>query len=724
MRFGRVVHVLAIGCSFTPAIGAQPGAQALKVEIVAAAPSISGTSLEDWKGASIVDDFRPWQPNNLGEPKFRTRALILWGKDALYVAVQAFDPDPSKIRSFTVKRDSLSGSLTMPALDQDGITLEVDPSGSGASALAMVCTPSGSKEDGRTINTQAYSNGFDFDWDAHAARTDYGYIVKFRMPLTSVQGVKGNWKIRISRSVPREFNYVISWPGQPVLQNCTLCNLAEISAPPQAKAGEPFYLIPFVTYNRTRMTDPVTGERSDSSQAVLGFDARYATGPRSFESTYRPDFSAIEADIDPLAVNTRFKVPLVEKRPFFMNGLDAVCQDGTQAQFDSRAFVQPRWAVKGNGNESWGQWLGLAGEDQYGGGSFSPSMVGTPTQNYLASVQIPTDNKGSSVAVMGTYKGLSGGGYENSTGGVYLKQQLGNFTVYANRQDSQDSGTAMPASTRGFTDLIKLTYADNENTVSVFNARTSPNVDFGMGFINLNGWSFNELDLFHAFVNQDGFWSKLKIGFSVNNRYWWGGAKFQELSVLSATLTVKGGFDLTLMDIPTGKEWIGDKEFKSRNLTGVISYNGIPGTRITASRQYGPAPDYATGQQVIQGINDLTIVSNVNRFLFSLSYTDTLLQNYETRKTNLHANRVYAILGVSFPQDLYARVVGQSVRDFQPATGSSDRRNYIQYLLGWQPSAFTNCYIGYTRNAVTTLGLPYPANDGRLFLKFSKSVRF
>ena len=81
----------ALNCQVSSASAATDHS-AIQIATTASAPSLSGSSLDGWDAATVIDDFHPYLPANTGDSKFKTRAYLLWGKDALYLAIQAFDP--------------------------------------------------------------------------------------------------------------------------------------------------------------------------------------------------------------------------------------------------------------------------------------------------------------------------------------------------------------------------------------------------------------------------------------------------------------------------------------------------------------------------------------------------------------------------------------------------------------------------------------------------------
>jgi hypothetical protein len=74
-----------------------------------------------WARAAVIREFHEYRPRQ-APAKFRTEARIALGKDAVYVGLMAYDPDPSKIEAPLVRRDQVVGA-------QDFFAVQFDPAG-------------------------------------------------------------------------------------------------------------------------------------------------------------------------------------------------------------------------------------------------------------------------------------------------------------------------------------------------------------------------------------------------------------------------------------------------------------------------------------------------------------------------------------------------------------------------------------------------------------------
>src|SRR3954462_7939024 len=58
-----------------------------------------------WQGAEPITQFLQRDPKEGAEPSFKTEARVAYDATALYVAVQAFDPEPQRIVGIRTRRD-------------------------------------------------------------------------------------------------------------------------------------------------------------------------------------------------------------------------------------------------------------------------------------------------------------------------------------------------------------------------------------------------------------------------------------------------------------------------------------------------------------------------------------------------------------------------------------------------------------------------------------------
>ena len=96
-------------------------------------------SEEVWQKASVVSGFRQREPNEGAAATFETEARVAYDANALYVAVQAIDPEPARIVGIRTRRDESSPS--------DWIRVMIDSFHDRRSAYEFAVNPAGVKSD-------------------------------------------------------------------------------------------------------------------------------------------------------------------------------------------------------------------------------------------------------------------------------------------------------------------------------------------------------------------------------------------------------------------------------------------------------------------------------------------------------------------------------------------------------------------------------------------------
>ncbi|MBL0311260.1 MAG: hypothetical protein IPP78_00830 [Holophagaceae bacterium] len=218
----------------------------------------------------------------------------------------------------------------------------------------------------------------------------------------------------------------------------------------------------------------------------------------TLEGTFRPDFNTADADVDPLQVNSRFRVFYPERRPFFLEGMELLGITGAQRQFFSRAVQDPLYGVKASGQSSWASWTVLNAKDQEGGlilGANGASGVDAlPTRDTAAAARFKLDERGSGVSLVGTDKLLLGGpaGSGGQSGGVYWDQYLGSQFHFIG--SGVRSVTHLPKadsaarSEDGSATSLRLDWNTRHWFASASQQATSPGLTLVSGFTDLQGY--------------------------------------------------------------------------------------------------------------------------------------------------------------------------------------------------------------------------------------------
>jgi hypothetical protein len=196
----------------------------------------------------------------------------------------------------------------------------------------------------------------DFVWQSAAKVTDLGYEVEMAIPLESIRFKSGE-TVRMGVLFLRNINRLgisATWPetqpGQTDFHFMAPLLYRNLEAPLKLE------ILPNVTYssNKQRLDTDTWGDADTSRNA--GVSLKYGiTSSITAEATLYPDFSQVESDAFQLEVNRRYPVFYIEKRPFFMEGMEVfdfgVVRDGMMLEaVHTRQVQDPSWAGKVSGS--------------------------------------------------------------------------------------------------------------------------------------------------------------------------------------------------------------------------------------------------------------------------------------------------------------------------------------------------------------------------------------
>lgn len=309
-----------------PATGEEPGATdgrrgvpAVRLAPGQAAPAIDGR-LDDpvWGRARPMTDFVQREPENGAPSAFSTEARVAVDDRVLYVAVEAFDEDPSGIVGRLTRRDEMSSS--------DWILLVVDADLDRITGYEFFVNPAGVMVDGIAANGQNDDLRWDAVWEVETRVTDRGWTAEFAIPLSqmafSADGPDA-WGIQVGRIVQRA-GETSFWTHIPASDPNFMSYVGTVSgfgglAPPRRLEVTP-YALARVDRAPVEADDPFAD--GDDWDATGGVDVKYGlTSSLVLDATINPDFGQVEAD--PSEVNlSAFESFFSERRPFFVEGAD------------------------------------------------------------------------------------------------------------------------------------------------------------------------------------------------------------------------------------------------------------------------------------------------------------------------------------------------------------------------------------------------------------------
>ena len=287
------------------------------VRISGAEPDMDGRIDEAaWEAAALAGGFVQFEPDGGKPASQRTEARVLYGADALYVALRAFDTAPDSIVGQLTRRDQQSYS--------DQVAVLIDSYFDRRTAFQFAVNPVGVKNDAYLFDDVNDHSNWDAVWDVATTVDEQGWTAEFRIPYSQLrfrEGGEQTWGINFLRVIARHQEKSVWAPtlrteAAIVSKFGELRGLSELR-PPRRLEVQPYTL---------GKLDRAPGEAENpfwSHNAFggsMGADLKYGiTSDLTLDVTINPDFGQVEAD--PSQVNlTAFETFLSERRPFFVEG--------------------------------------------------------------------------------------------------------------------------------------------------------------------------------------------------------------------------------------------------------------------------------------------------------------------------------------------------------------------------------------------------------------------
>jgi hypothetical protein len=324
------------------------------------APPVIDGRLDDevWKRAAVLKDFYQIRPGDNVAPSLPTEAFIGYDAQRLYFAFHCFD-EPGKVRATIPKRDDVFAD--------DTIRIFLDTFNDRRRAYVLAFNPLGVQQD--CIRTEGVGPDCSVDivMESKGSLTADGYVVEVAIPFKSLRYEAGKgklWGLQIFRRILR-LDEEDSW--MPISRDVAgLINQAgHITGLEGVSAERTLELIPSAlvseTGKRVRTLSPAELETMpepfDPGRFVnrqphvdVGLTAKFGVTPTTTLSlAVNPDFAQVEADQTVVTANQRFPIFFEEKRPFFLEGVDAFRTPVTVIH--TRAIIDPDVAVKLTGKQ-------------------------------------------------------------------------------------------------------------------------------------------------------------------------------------------------------------------------------------------------------------------------------------------------------------------------------------------------------------------------------------
>jgi hypothetical protein len=341
-RWRRIIFILSglfllNGESRSWAAQQAAGAQAASVRAARfeRAPVIDGRiDDEAWTGAARIETFHQVQPGDNLAPSQPTTVLIGYDRRALYLAFRAADTS-GRVRATLARRDAIA--------DDDIVGIYLDTFHDRRRAYYIFFNPYGIQADG--IYTEGKPDPdltVDLVIDSKGAIDANGYTVEAAIPFASLRyerdrsGAAPAWGLHVQRFIRRERNEQISWMPLSRNRSSLLDQAGTLGDFVDVGEGRPLEIIP---------TGVVTDDRGSKADPEPGVSVNFGITPTMNAAfTANPDFAQVEADQLVLTANLRFPIFYDEKRPFFLEGIDAF--QTPINLIHTRTIVDPDYAMK------------------------------------------------------------------------------------------------------------------------------------------------------------------------------------------------------------------------------------------------------------------------------------------------------------------------------------------------------------------------------------------
>jgi hypothetical protein len=635
-------------------------ASPLQVGSLAVAPMIDGEIGEsEWTGAGAADqDFIQIEPAYGEASPFRTVIRVGQTATALYVAIEAFDPDIERLSAAVTQRDAISSrdNNGIPNMVQDDtVAVLLDPFGDGRTAYIFRTNALATQEDGRIAdNGRAVDLQWDGAWRSAAVRRNDRWTIEFEIPfsiLIYAGGMDRAWKANFVRTIPRRLETSVwSGPAESVFRVSGFGDLTGIETP--AQSADVWQFIPYGI---------LSYELEKGARAEFGGDVRWRPSSNlGADLTFNPDFALVDADVEVVNL-TRFEVQVPEKRPFFLEGTEMYNQ--RYRQFHSRRMGDITWGAKTNGRIAGADFsLITAAEDlrlQNRAGS-----AGEKTAYYgILRVQ-QSLGRGSNIGLLATNRNL---GSENAGSFGFDTTTYFTDTLSFNGQIFEVHG---PTADGGIVWYMRPSYDTSTTHFHIRWGHFAPGIrnDFNvLGFLQDDDRKEIDTNLSHIFFFDEGWLERVRpsVNFGRYTSFDQGVLRGYALSPrLEAVLRNGLEFELNYRN----EYRLFEKGYYNQQTNFIAAWNGRDGRYISANVGTGVNFD-----------NDLFLYGGEARWAFGdswrISYTLTRVElspDYRNESTTIHVfETTYA-----FNPDLFVRAFFQS-------NSAIDKQN-IQVLGVWR----------------------------------------
>ena len=296
------------------AIGAQmvdAGGKRIDALMVDEPPVLDGVLDDDaWAFATAITDLHQVEPDEFADPSEETTFLVVYTRDALYVAARFHDSDPDKIGAQILMQGDWSWG-------EDSFSVMIDPQNQGRSGYLFDLTPNGVRNQALFENVTTVNWNWRGIWHGAARITDDGWLAEIEIPFKTLSFDPKNdtWGLNVGRYIGRKGEQ-IGWSSNNRALNPS--SFGEVGGMSGAQSGAGLDVVPSARLRQAK--DFEAGGKEDTFEPAI--DVFYKVTPSLTASlTVNTDFSG--TGVDERQINlTRFGLFFPEQRMFFLQDTD------------------------------------------------------------------------------------------------------------------------------------------------------------------------------------------------------------------------------------------------------------------------------------------------------------------------------------------------------------------------------------------------------------------
>jgi hypothetical protein len=316
-----VAQGIAQGAVHSASAPASAGVRTVSGVRISGAPPVIDGRLDDeaWAAAEPATGFVQMRPDPGKAATERTEARVLYGDEAIYVAMRMYDSAPDSVAAQLARRDA-SGVYS------DWAHVLIDSYHDRRTGFRFSANPRGVKKDILHYDDTSEDVNWDAVWEVGTRVDSAGWTAEFRIPLSQLRFSGAGdgervWGVNFAREVARRGEW--SW-WSPVLPSVSgiVSQSGELRGLRGLRSVRRLEVVPYSVASMTRAPGDAGNpfyQRNDPGMSA-GLDLRYGlTSNLTLSATLNPDFGQVEAD--PSEVNlSAYESYFAEKRPFFMEG--------------------------------------------------------------------------------------------------------------------------------------------------------------------------------------------------------------------------------------------------------------------------------------------------------------------------------------------------------------------------------------------------------------------